>query len=57
MIESGEGNGAAVVVESWNCTRQIKAIAVPRRTVERYGSFFMGIILHSHFAPALLQEN
>jgi hypothetical protein len=57
MIESGEGAGAALEVENWNCTRPIKATAVPRRTVERYGSFFMGIILHSHFAPALLQEN
>jgi hypothetical protein len=57
MMASGAGDGAAVVGKDWNITRHVKATAVQRRTVERYGSFFMGIILHPHFAPALLQEN
>jgi hypothetical protein len=57
MIESGAGDGVAVVGKDWGITRHIKTTAVLRRSVERYGSFFMGIILHWHFAPALLQEN
>jgi hypothetical protein len=46
MIESGAGTGAALEGEEWKAIRLVKTRAAMRRIIERYSSFFIGVILH-----------
>jgi hypothetical protein len=46
MIVSGLGIGAALTGKKRKATRDAKTSATLRRTIERRGSFFIGIVLH-----------
>jgi hypothetical protein len=43
--------------EEWNATRLVKTRAALRSMIARFGSFFIGVVLHLYSCPAFLQEN
>jgi hypothetical protein len=57
MIESGAGTGAALEGEAWKAIRPVKAMVALRRIIARWGSLFIGVVLHLHSSPNFLQED
>jgi hypothetical protein len=46
MMASGAGTGAALEGKQRKTTRPVKTRAALRRIIERYGSLFIGVVLH-----------